>query len=172
VPSKPCNSRVEYSFATPAVAQQPLINKQSAGSDRQLVLGPLPHKPIRNGECKSKGNVHFSRSTNAGRAPDDSYDLSLGQSSDDLSDVTVDSMNAPKMSLSSMDKRSCDRTPLSNLNLDNDDVPHRGDYNSKAHQSQDSSREVPVAGRKNRFKKLPPIPLSVPYKPVPVDTMR
>lgn len=138
------------------------MSKQSTGtSDRKPVLhcGPLMNKPIiRNGESKSSGNIGFSRNTNAGV-----YD----ESSDDLSDVTIDSMNDDP-------KRSRDRLPLAVLNLDDDGVPRRDhSSNSKAQHTHDSSRDVSAAtGRKNRFKKLPPIPLSAPYKPVPVENMR
>lgn len=150
----------------PAVTQQPLMhvmNKQSTGSsDRKPTL---TNKSIRNGEYKSTGNIGPSRNSNAGVKV---RDTQLDESSDDLSDVTIDSMNAPK--------RSHDRLPLAVLNLNDDDgVPHRDhSSNSKAQHSRDSSRDVPAAaaGRKNRFKKLPPIPLSAPNKPVPVENMR
>lgn len=148
----------------PAVTQQPLMHvmsKQSTGSsDRKPTL---TNKPIRNGEYKSTGNIGPSRNSNVGVRV---RDAQLDESSDDLSDVTIDSMNAPK--------RSHDRLPLAVLNLDDDGVPRRDQSsNSKAQHSRDSSRDIPAAaGRKNRFKKLPPIPLSAPYKPVPVENMR
>ena len=166
----------EQHTAPSAVAKQPLVHvmsKQSAGtSNRKPVLVPLTTKPIRNGEYKSSGNISSSSNTNAGvRARDPQLDE---ESSDDLSDVTIDSMNASK--------KSHDRLPLAVLNLDDDGVPHRDNHhhhhsssNSKALHSHDSSRNIPAAaaaGRKNRFKKLPPIPLSAPYKPVPVENMR